>query len=44
MKSPLAATAFSILDRKWLQALLAASLGIMLKTSMMVVIRDWFFL
>ncbi len=44
MKSPLAATTFSSLDRKWLQALLVASLGMLLKTSMMVVIRDCFFL
>jgi hypothetical protein len=40
MKSPLAAMTFSSLDRKWLQALLVASLGMLLKTSMMVVIRD----
>jgi hypothetical protein len=43
MKSPLAATTFSSLDLKGLQALLVASLGMLLKTSMMVVIRDWFF-
>ncbi len=43
MKSPLAATPFSSLDLKGLQALLVASLGMLLKTSMMVVIRDWFF-
>jgi hypothetical protein len=42
MKSPLAATTFSSLDRKQLQALLEASLGILLKTSMMAVIRDCF--
>ncbi len=43
MKSPLAATTFSILGLKELQALLVASLGMLLKTSMMVVIRDCFF-
>jgi hypothetical protein len=43
MKSPLAATTFYSLDRKWLQDLLVASLGMLLKTSMMVVIRDCFF-
>ena len=43
MKSPLTATTFSSLDLKGLQALLVASLGMMLKTSMMVVIRDCFF-
>jgi hypothetical protein len=43
MKSPLAATTFSILDRKWLKALLVASLGMLLNSSMMVVIRDCFF-
>jgi hypothetical protein len=43
MKSPLAATTFSRLDLKGLQALLVASLGMLLKTSMMVVIRDYFF-
>jgi len=44
MKSPLAATTFSSLDRKQLQALLAASLGMLLETSIMVVIRDCFYL
>jgi hypothetical protein len=34
---------FSSLDRKCLLALLVASLGMLLKTSMMVVIRDCFF-
>jgi hypothetical protein len=43
MKSPLAVTTFSCLDLKELQALLAASLGMLQKTSMMVVIRDYFF-
>ncbi len=43
MKSPLAATTFSSLDLKELQALLVASLGMLLRTSMMVVIRDCFF-
>ncbi len=43
MKSPLAATTFSSLDMKGLQALLVASLGMLLKISMMVVIRDSFF-
>jgi hypothetical protein len=43
MKSLLAATTFSSLDRKWLEALLVASLGMLLKTSLMVVIRDCFF-
>jgi hypothetical protein len=43
MKSPLAATTYSSLDLKGLQALLVASLGMLLKTSMMVVIRDCFF-
>jgi hypothetical protein len=43
MKSPLAVMTFSSLDRKQLQALLVASLGMLLKTSMMVVIRDCFF-
>jgi hypothetical protein len=43
MKLPLAATTFSSLYQKQLQALLAASLGMLLKTSMMVVIRDCFF-
>jgi hypothetical protein len=43
MKLPLAATTFSSLDRKWLQALLVASLGMLLNTSIMVVIRDCFF-
>jgi hypothetical protein len=42
MKLPLAATIFSSLDQKRLQALFAASLGMLLKTSMMVVIRDCF--
>jgi hypothetical protein len=44
MKLPLAAITFSSLDLKGLQALLVASLGMLLKTSMMVVIRDCFFL
>jgi hypothetical protein len=44
MKSPLAAMTFSSLDLKGLQALLVASLGMLLKTSMMVVIRDCFFM
>jgi hypothetical protein len=43
MRSPLAATTFSSLDPKGLQALLVASLGMLLKTSVMVVIRDCFF-
>jgi hypothetical protein len=43
MKSALAATTFSSLDRKWLQVLLVASLGMLLKNSWMVVIRDCFF-
>jgi hypothetical protein len=43
MKSPIAATTFSSLDLKGLQALLVASLGMLLNTSMTVVIRDWFF-
>jgi hypothetical protein len=43
MKSPLAATTFSSQDLKGLQAYLVASLGMLLKTSMMVVIRDSFF-
>ncbi len=43
-RSPLAATTFSSLDLKGLQALLMASLGMLLKTSMMVVIRDCFFM
>jgi hypothetical protein len=43
MKSSSAATTFSSLDLKELQALLVASLGMLLKTSMMVVIRDSFF-
>jgi hypothetical protein len=43
MKSPLTAKTFSSLDRKWLQALLVASLGLLLKTSMMVVFRGCFF-
>jgi hypothetical protein len=43
MKSPLAATTLSSLDLKGLQALLVASLGMLLDTSMMVVIRDFFF-
>jgi hypothetical protein len=42
MKSPLAATTFSSHDLKGLQVLLVASLGMLLKTSMMVVIRDCF--
>jgi hypothetical protein len=44
MKSPLAATTFYSLDLKLLQAILVASLGMLLKTSMMVVIRECFFL
>jgi hypothetical protein len=44
MKSPLGATTFSSVDLKGLQALLVASLGMLLKTSMMVVIRDCFFM
>jgi hypothetical protein len=44
MKSPLAATTFSSLGLKGLQALLVGSLGMLLNTSMMVVIRDYFFL
>jgi hypothetical protein len=44
MKSPLEATTFSSLGRKRLQAILVASLGMLLKNSLMVVIRDWFFL
>ncbi len=43
MKLPLTGTTFSSLDLKGLQALLVASLGMLLKTSMMVVIRDYFF-
>jgi hypothetical protein len=43
LKSPLAATTYSSLDLKRLQALLVAYLGMLLKTSMMVVIRDCFF-
>jgi hypothetical protein len=43
MKSSLAVTIFFSLDRKQLKALLAASLGVLLKTSKMVVIRDYFF-
>ncbi len=43
MKSPLAAKTSSSLDRKGLQALLRSSLGMLLKTSMMVVIRDCFY-
>jgi hypothetical protein len=43
MKLPLAAKTFSSLDLKGLKALLVASLGMLLKTSMMVVIRDYFF-
>ncbi len=39
---PLAATTFSSLDREWLQALLVASLRMLLNTSVMVVIRDCF--
>jgi hypothetical protein len=42
MKSPLAAKTSS-LDRKGLQALLRSSLGMLLKNSLMVVIRDCFF-
>jgi hypothetical protein len=44
MKSPLAATTFSSLGLKGLQALLVVSLRMLLKTSLMVVIRDCFFL
>jgi hypothetical protein len=44
MKSPLAATTYSSLDLKGLQALLVASLGMLLKTSMIVVISDCFFI
>jgi hypothetical protein len=44
MKSPLAATIFSSLDLKGLQALLVASLGMLLETSMMVVNGDCFFM
>jgi hypothetical protein len=44
MKSPLAATIFSSLNLKGLQALLVASLGMLPKTFMMVVIRDCFFM
>jgi len=44
MKLPLAATTFSSLDLKGLQDLLVASLGMLLKTSMMVVIRECFFM
>jgi hypothetical protein len=40
MKSPLAATTFTSLDRKGLQAILVASMGMLLKISLMVVIRD----
>jgi hypothetical protein len=43
MKSPLAATTLFSLYLKGLQALLVASLGMLLKTSMMVVIGDCFF-
>jgi hypothetical protein len=43
MKSPLAATTFSSLDLKGLQALLVDSLGMLLKISMMVVIKGLFF-
>jgi hypothetical protein len=43
MKSPLAATTFCSLDLKGLQALLVASLEMLLKTSMMVGIKDCFF-
>jgi hypothetical protein len=42
MKSPLATKTFSSLGLKGLQALLVASLGMLLKTYMMVVIRDCF--
>jgi hypothetical protein len=41
--SHLAATTSSSLGRKRLQVLLRSSLGMLLKTSMMVVIRDCFF-
>ncbi len=44
MKSPLAAKTFSSVNLKGLQALLVASLGILLKTSMMFVIRDCVFM
>jgi hypothetical protein len=43
MKSLLAATTFSSLGQKRLQAILVASLGMLLKNSLMVVIRDCFF-
>jgi hypothetical protein len=43
LKSPFAATTFSSLGRKWLQAILVASLGMLLKNSLLVVIRDCFF-
>jgi hypothetical protein len=43
MKSHLATMTSSSLGRKRLQALLRYSLGMLLKTSMMVVIRDSFF-
>jgi hypothetical protein len=44
MKSLLEEMTFSSLDLKGLQALLVASLGMLLKTSIMVVIRDCFFM
>jgi hypothetical protein len=43
MKSPLAATTFSSLGRKRLQVIFVASLGMLLKNSLMVVISDWYF-
>ncbi len=42
MRSPLTAKTFSSLDLKGLQALLMASMGMLLNTSMLVVIRDCF--
>jgi hypothetical protein len=44
MKSPLTSTTFSSLGRKRLQAILVAFLEMLLKNSLMVAIRDWFFL
>jgi hypothetical protein len=44
MKWLLAATTFSSLDKKGLQAILVASIGRLLKNSLMVAIRDCFFL
>jgi hypothetical protein len=40
MKSPLTATTFSSLGRKRLHAILMASLAMLLKNFLMVVIRD----